>query len=82
METKMKCSSCGCTDLEKVDFPYEAKLIQTAVGIYGETDSYDLEETFYTDTFICTHCGHFEFFNQKLAQIVLEERKKTNTDSV
>ena len=32
---KMKCTQCGCDDLEEVDFPYEAKLDEVAVGIAG-----------------------------------------------
>lgn len=76
MDIKIKCTNCGCKDLEEVDFPYEAKLIQTAIGIAGESSEYDLEEEFYTTTYICTECGHFEFFNPELAKLILEERKK------
>ena len=76
MDIKIKCTNCGCKDLEEVDFPYEAKLIQTAIGIAGESSAYDLEEEFYTTTYICTECGHFEFFNPELAKLILEERKK------
>ncbi len=71
---KIKCTQCGCTDLEEVDFPYEAKLIMTACGIAGEATFYDLDEEFYATTYICTKCGHFEFFNPKLTEFILEER--------
>ncbi len=76
MEIKMKCTQCGCEDLEEVDFPFEAKLIMTALGISGEATFYDLENKVYTSTYICTRCGHFEFFNPKLAQLLLENRKE------
>lgn len=73
---KMKCTQCGCDDLEEVDFPYEAKLDEVAVGIAGESSFYDMHEEVYTQTYICTKCGHFEFFNPELAKLVLEEREK------
>ena len=76
MDIKIKCTNCGCNDLEEVDFPYKAKLIQTAIGLAGESSEYDLEEEFHTTTYICTKCGHFEFFNPKLAKLILEEREK------
>ena len=41
MDIKIKCAHCGCNDLEEVDFPYEAKLIQTAIGLAGESSEYD-----------------------------------------
>ena len=79
MEIKMKCTQCGCEDLEEVDFPYEATLIMTEMGLRGEATFYDLENNVYTSTYICTRCGHFEFFNPKLAQLVLEERQEKAT---
>ncbi len=71
---EMKCTQCGCIDLEEVDFPYEAQLRQVYVGIAGESSEYDLEEVYYTTTYICTKCGHFEFFNLEWAKSILEER--------
>ena len=76
MEFKMKCTQCGCEDLEEVDFPYEATLKMTECGIRGEATFYDLEDGVYTSTYICTRCGHFEFFNPELAKIILEDRKE------
>ncbi len=76
MNIKMKCTQCGCTDLEEVDFPYETKLVMTACGIAGEATFYDLDEELYATTYICTKCGHFEFFNPKLAELIIEERKE------
>lgn len=74
MDKKIKCTQCGCDDLEEVIFPYKANLIQTAVGIVGESFQYDLDEELYTTTYICTKCGHFEFFNPEFAKIILEDR--------
>ena len=74
MDKKIKCTQCGCDDLEEVIFPYKANLIQTAIGIAGESFQYDLDEELYTTTYICTKCGHFEFFNPELAKIILEDR--------
>ncbi len=76
MEVKMKCTQCGCTDLEEVDFPYQAKLIMTACGLAGESNDYDLDEESSATTYICTNCGHFEFFNQDLANKILKKRTK------
>ena len=76
MGFKMKCTQCGCEDLEEVDFPYEATLKMTECGIRGEATFYDLEDDVYTSTYICTRCGHFEFFNPELAKIILEDRQK------
>lgn len=74
MDKRIKCTQCGCDDLEEVIFPYKANLIQTATGIAGESFQYDLDEELYTTTYICTKCGHFEFFNPELAKIILEDR--------
>ena len=74
MDKKIKCTQCGCDDLEEVIFPYKANLIQTAIGIAGESFQYDLDEELYTTTYICTKWGHFEFFNPELAKIILEDR--------
>lgn len=71
----MKCTQCGCKDLEEVDFPYEAKLDEIAVGIAGESSFYDIHEEVYAKTYICTKCGHFEFFNPELAKLILKERE-------
>ena len=76
MNIKMKCTQCGCNDLEEVDFPYESKLITTDIGLVGESFQYDLDASVYAKTYICTRCGHFEFFNLELAELVLEEREK------
>lgn len=76
MNIKMKCTQCGGNDLEEVDFPYEAKLDEVATGIAGESSFYKLHEEVYTKSYICTKCGHFEFFNPKLAELVLEERDR------
>ena len=72
----MKCTQCGCNDLAEVDFPYESKLITTAIGLAGESFQYDLDTSVYVKTYICTKCGHFEFFNPELAKLVLEEKEK------
>lgn len=77
MNMKIKCTQCGCEDLEEIDFPYEAKLDEVAVGIFGESFQYSLDESCYAQTYICTKCGHFEFFNPELAKLVLEEREKS-----
>lgn len=74
---KIKCTQCGCEDLEGIDFPYEAKLDEVAVGISGESFQYRLDESCYAQTYICTKCGHFEFFNLELAKLILEEREKS-----
>ena len=79
MNFKIKCSQCGCNDLEEVDFPYEAKLDEVATGIAGESYVYKLHENVYTRSYICTNCGHFEFFNPELAKLVLQERDKRVT---
>ena len=63
MNIKMQCTQCGCNDLEEVDFPYESELVTTAIGLVGESFQYDLDARVYAKTFICTQCGHFEFFN-------------------
>lgn len=76
MNIKMKCTQCGYNDLEEVDFPYESELVTTAIGLVGESFQYDLESSVYAKTYICTRCGHFEFFSPKLAKLVLEEREK------
>ena len=76
MDIKVKCTQCGCEDLEEVDFPFEAELIMTEEGISGEATFYDLENKVYTSTYICTRCGHFEFFNSKLAKLILKERQE------
>ena len=75
MKTNMKCTQCGCKDLEEVDFPYEAKLDEIAVGIAGDSSFYDIHEEVYAKTYICTKCGHFEFFNPELAKLILKERE-------
>ena len=56
MNIKMKCTQCGCTDLEEVYFPYEAKLDEVATGIAGESSFYDMHEEVYAQTYICTKC--------------------------
>ncbi len=76
MNIKMKCTQCGCNDLEEVDFPYESELVTTSVGLTGESFQYDLDASVYAKTYICTKCGHFEFFNPELAKLVLEKREK------
>ena len=60
--------------MEKVDFPYHANLIMTRCGLVGEASFYDLEEEFEGESYICTKCGHFEFFNKKLADSIIEKR--------
>jgi septal ring factor EnvC (AmiA/AmiB activator) len=72
---KMKCTQCGCDDLEEVDFPYAANLVGSE-GLSGYSSSYDLEVNLYANTYICTRCGHFEFFNPELAKFVIEERER------
>lgn len=76
MYIKMKCTQCGCNDLVEVDFPYETELITTSIGILGESFQYDLGTSVYAKTYICTQCGHFEFFSPELAKRVLEKREK------
>lgn len=70
MNNKIKCTQCGCEDLEEVGFPYEVELDTVAVGLVGESFQYALQNDVYASTYICTKCGHFEFFNPKLAEQV------------
>lgn len=76
MDIKIKCTQCGCEYLEEVEFPYEAKLNTVAVGLSGESFQYALDNNVYAITYICTRCGHFEFFNPRLAELVLKDREK------
>ena len=78
MNMKIKCTQCGCDDLAEVSFPYEAQLLSvtTAIGLAGESFQYELEKSGYTKSYICTKCGHFEFFNPELAKVVLGQRKE------
>lgn len=76
MNNKIKCTQCGCEDLEEVGFPYEVELDTVAVGLVGESFQYALQNDVYASTYICTKCGHFEFFNPKLAEQVLKDREK------
>ena len=76
MDIKIKCTQCGCDDLVEVDFPYKSELVEVSTGIYGESFVYDLDETIFAKTYICTRCGHFEFFNPELAKIVIDEREE------
>lgn len=76
MNVKIKCSQCGSNDLEEVDFPYEAKLKEVETGIAGEASFYAMHEEVYAKTYICTQCGHFEFFNSELAKLILGERER------
>lgn len=76
MNNKIKCTQCGCEDLEEVGFPYEVELDTVAVGLVGESFQYALQNDVYASTYICTKCGHFEFFNLKLAEQVLKDREK------
>lgn len=62
--------------MEEVGFPYEAELDTVAVGLVGESFQYALHNDVYASTYICTKCGHFEFFNPKLAELVLQDREK------
>ena len=72
----IKCTQCGCDDCEKVPFPYAVSLITTRVGISGESFEYDLRENCQTQTYICTRCGHYEFYNQDLVKKILERREE------
>ena len=64
----MKCTQCGCNNLVKVDFPYETGLIEDVVGLSGYTAQYSIINKADCNSYICTNCGHFEFFNLKLAE--------------
>ena len=72
----MKCSQCGCADLVEVEFPQEAELIQTRVGLVGYSSFYDIENNVYCNSYICVNCGHFEFFNLELAEQIKLDRKE------
>lgn len=76
MDVKIKCTQCGCEDLEEVEFPYEGKLNTVAVGLSGESFQYALDNNVYAITYNCTRCGYFEFFNPRLAELVLKDREK------
>lgn len=76
MNLKVKCTQCGCDDLEIVDFPYNAELSVVRTGIAGESYEYALDENVYATTYICTKCGHFEFFDPEMARIILEVREE------
>lgn len=72
----MKCTQCGCNDLEKINFPYKSELVITAVGLVGESFQYELKENVSAQSYICTHCGHLEFFDPELADRVLDVRDR------
>ena len=102
---KMKCTQCGCTDLNEVNFPmevgfnndgyenvkidnpyrpYEQKFVrrepilrQTQYDGDGGAVTFELENQYFCKTYICTQCGHFEFFNKKLAEQILANRQAT-----
>ena len=64
---KIKCTQCGCTDLVKTFWPHEYELECVHEGLSPEASLYAMNETEYAEVYICTQCGHFEFFNKKLA---------------
>ena len=77
----MQCTQCGCVDLIKVKFPYNTSLILTDVGLYGETNVYDIKNKENCKSFICLNCGHFEFFNLSMAkQLRLDIKKKEEVE--
>ena len=72
----MKCTQCGCNDLEKVDFPYHANLIMTRCGIAGSASFYDLEEEF--DEYLRNCLEVREFANAWIA----EHQAENDSDDV
>ena len=50
---KMKCTSCGNTNLWKTYWPLES------YGDGGASLSRDV------DVYLCLECGHYEFYSQK-----------------
>ena len=79
----MKCSQCGCNDLVEVDFPHKIDLKEVGVGLAGYSSSYSIEEELDCNSYVCVNCGHFEFFNLKLAEQIKKDRllkEKTKND--
>lgn len=70
MDVKIKCTQCGSDDLKETGFPYEVNLVMTECGIAGESSFYALDKKALTKTYICTQCGHFEFFSKELANSI------------
>ncbi len=63
--------------------PYERKFVerepvlqQTQYDGDGGAVTFKLENQYFCQTFICTECGHFEFFSKELTEVIKEDRKK------
>ena len=78
----MKCSQCGGEKLAKVKFPHEVELMETVVGLAGYSACYDLNNEVHCNTYICLNCGHFEFFNLKLAEQIKQDKKDSQISTV
>ena len=74
----MKCSQCGCEDLVEVEFPQEVRLIEVDSGLAGYSSGYNLKNKINCSTYICLNCGHYEFFNKKLAEQIKNGRKEAD----
>lgn len=57
----MKCSNCGSNNLKEVEFP--------VMVLY---DSGEVNKDIVT--YICLDCGHYEFFNVKVAQTLKKQK--------
>lgn len=64
--------------------PYERKLVrrepvlrQTQYDCDGGAVTFELENQYFCKTYICTQCGHLEFFDKKFAEQILANRKAT-----
>lgn len=83
----MKCTQCGSEDLVQADFPQNAYLITTEIGLSGYSNSYSIVSDICCDSYICVNCGHYEFFNSKLIEKIKSDRKtkkeiKTNIANI
>lgn len=62
----MKCSSCGCTHLRKVE-----RLLYDGYNSDGDTKLRG-------ETYICMECGHIEIFSSDLLEIAKDAELKEN----
>ena len=52
----MKCTNCGSSKLVKVSFPLQLVMVE------GE------QYVAPTETYLCSECGHYEFFSKEIAE--------------
>ena len=77
MDIEKKCSQCGCKDLEAVPFPYKSELVVASNECYAnESIQYELNVSTMAGAYICTKCGHYEFYNDWLAKSILDKREE------